>query len=360
MARSPDGRTPAIARPARLGGRPPVRRPQSRPRALGRDSARPPLTRKGASLRPPLQPLLTSDSRFRSFRLLRRDLNRVSDFLKPCPRDRGWLHRPRRRSRARGGSRWRVAPSVAHLRKTAPSREPRSACLCDGEGRNRTGDTTIFSRVLYQLSYLAGCRVAARAKASDRRAERLIALGDATDSCARRLRASASSRRSLVSGGSRADPATPPAIPGHAGRRSSGTALIGDGRASARSTPTATSSTFAPGPAGAALVADPAELQAAGTVPADSGIVARALGAGRRIPFWRADSVRQSYLPGTNVLRTVARFGAALAGRRPPARRDRIGRRRQALAGRVPPARAAVRRAGRGGCTGARCSCSGH
>jgi hypothetical protein len=24
-----------------------------------------------------------------------------------------------------------------------------------GEGRNRTGDTTIFSRVLYQLSYLA-------------------------------------------------------------------------------------------------------------------------------------------------------------------------------------------------------------
>ena len=26
---------------------------------------------------------------------------------------------------------------------------------CDGETRNRTGDTTIFSRVLYQLSYLA-------------------------------------------------------------------------------------------------------------------------------------------------------------------------------------------------------------
>jgi hypothetical protein len=24
-----------------------------------------------------------------------------------------------------------------------------------GEGRNRTGDTTVFSRVLYQLSYLA-------------------------------------------------------------------------------------------------------------------------------------------------------------------------------------------------------------
>src|SRR2546423_3353118 len=27
-----------------------------------------------------------------------------------------------------------------------------------GEGRNRTGDTTVFSRVLYQLSYLARAR----------------------------------------------------------------------------------------------------------------------------------------------------------------------------------------------------------
>jgi hypothetical protein len=25
----------------------------------------------------------------------------------------------------------------------------------NGEGRNRTGDTTVFSRVLYRLSYLA-------------------------------------------------------------------------------------------------------------------------------------------------------------------------------------------------------------
>jgi hypothetical protein len=25
----------------------------------------------------------------------------------------------------------------------------------NGEGRDRTGDTTVFSRVLYQLSYLA-------------------------------------------------------------------------------------------------------------------------------------------------------------------------------------------------------------
>src|SRR5512132_3999431 len=40
----------------------------------------------------------------------------------------------------------------------SPEREPQTACLCDGEGQNRTGDTTIFSRVLYQLSYLAGAQ----------------------------------------------------------------------------------------------------------------------------------------------------------------------------------------------------------
>ena len=27
--------------------------------------------------------------------------------------------------------------------------------IASGEGRNRTGDTTVFSRVLYRLSYLA-------------------------------------------------------------------------------------------------------------------------------------------------------------------------------------------------------------
>src|SRR4051794_5138310 len=32
---------------------------------------------------------------------------------------------------------------------------PELAQDANGEGRNRTGDTTIFSRVLYQLSYLA-------------------------------------------------------------------------------------------------------------------------------------------------------------------------------------------------------------
>ena len=44
--------------------------------------------------------------------------------------------------------------------RTATPRETRNPARSgishlDGEGRNRTGDTTIFSRVLYQLSYLA-------------------------------------------------------------------------------------------------------------------------------------------------------------------------------------------------------------
>src|SRR5919202_6689418 len=42
--------------------------------------------------------------------------------------------------------------------RSCPSR------CASGEGRNRTGDTTVFSRVLYQLSYLAAqpCGVSAR------------------------------------------------------------------------------------------------------------------------------------------------------------------------------------------------------
>jgi hypothetical protein len=35
----------------------------------------------------------------------------------------------------------------------------------NGEGRNRTGDTTIFSRVLYRLSYLAEARGRASSRA---------------------------------------------------------------------------------------------------------------------------------------------------------------------------------------------------
>ncbi|HJZ35106.1 MAG TPA: hypothetical protein VJ204_02445 [Solirubrobacterales bacterium] len=65
----------------------------------------------------------------------------------------------------------------------------------------------------------------------------------------------------------------------------------------------------APGPAGAALIDNPSARQAAGTVPAATGIVPRVRIGDETLPMWRAEAVTQSYLPGTNVVRTVARFG---------------------------------------------------
>jgi hypothetical protein len=66
----------------------------------------------------------------------------------------------------------------------------------------------------------------------------------------------------------------------------------------------------APGPAGRALIDNPRQRQAAGSVPADTGIVPRvSVEGGRWLPLWRADSVTQRYLPGTGVLLTEARFG---------------------------------------------------
>jgi hypothetical protein len=44
--------------------------------------------------------------------------------------------------------------------------------LRDGETRTRTGDTTIFSRVLYQLSYLAGSLMLADAELRHQRGVR--------------------------------------------------------------------------------------------------------------------------------------------------------------------------------------------
>ena len=50
-----------------------------------------------------------------------------------------------------------AGPSL-HSRVRLPGfREEKAEKLrCGGEGQNRTADTAIFSRVLYQLSYLAG------------------------------------------------------------------------------------------------------------------------------------------------------------------------------------------------------------
>jgi glucoamylase len=112
----------------------------------------------------------------------------------------------------------------------------------------------------------------------------------------------------LLSGGTRADPRTPPALPGLPPPFLV-TAVVGDGgRTEAIDAYGDVVGLWEPGPAGESLIHNPADRQAAGSVPADTGIVARAHVDGRWIPFWDADSVRQRYLPGTNALRTVARF----------------------------------------------------
>lgn len=116
----------------------------------------------------------------------------------------------------------------------------------------------------------------------------------------------------LISGGSEADPQTPRGMPGMP-PPFLGAAVIGDGGLTAAVDAYGNVVDLrAPGPAGRALIDNPAERQAAGTVPADTGIVPRVrLDDGSALPMWRAESVRQRYLPGTNAVRTVGRFGEA-------------------------------------------------
>jgi Glycosyl hydrolases family 15 len=113
----------------------------------------------------------------------------------------------------------------------------------------------------------------------------------------------------LLSGGSGSDPETPAALPGLP-PPFLGVAVLGEGGLTAAVDAYGDVVDLrAPGPAGRALIENPAERQAAGTVPEDTGIQVWARVGGEMVPMWRADSVRQRYLPGTNVLRTVARFG---------------------------------------------------
>jgi hypothetical protein len=114
----------------------------------------------------------------------------------------------------------------------------------------------------------------------------------------------------LVSGGSGADPRTPSALPGEP-PPFLGTAVAGSGGLTgAIDAYGDVVDLRAPGPAGRALIDNPAARQAAGTVAADTGLVpwVRIGGAPAR-PLWRADRVWQRYWPGTNVLVTEARFG---------------------------------------------------
>lgn len=114
----------------------------------------------------------------------------------------------------------------------------------------------------------------------------------------------------LVSGGSGADPRTPAGLPGEP-PPFLGTAVVGDGGL------TAALDAYGdvvdlrmPGPAGESLIDLPAARQAAGTVPADTGIVPWVSVDGQPPrPLWTADSVVQRYWPRTNLLVTTARFG---------------------------------------------------
>jgi hypothetical protein len=115
----------------------------------------------------------------------------------------------------------------------------------------------------------------------------------------------------LVSGGHEADPETPAGLPG-VPPPFLGVAVLGDGGLTAAVDAYGTVVDLRPRPAGRALIANPAERQAAGTVEPDTGIQVWArVDGGPARPLWEADSIRQRYLPGTNVLRTVARFGEA-------------------------------------------------
>lgn len=115
----------------------------------------------------------------------------------------------------------------------------------------------------------------------------------------------------LLSGGSPTDPRTPAGLPGLS-PPFLGMAAVGSGGL------TASIDAYgdvvdmrAPGPAGRALIENPAARQAAGSVTAATGIVPRLLVGGEARPLWRADAVWQRYRRGTNVVVTGARFGSA-------------------------------------------------
>ncbi len=113
----------------------------------------------------------------------------------------------------------------------------------------------------------------------------------------------------LVSGGSRADPRTPPALPGMPAPFL-GTAAVGEGGLTAAIDAYGDVVDLRPRPGGPALIDNPSVRQAGGTVPSDTGIVPWvSLGGGSARPLWTADSVTQRYRRGINVVVTTAWFG---------------------------------------------------
>jgi hypothetical protein len=112
----------------------------------------------------------------------------------------------------------------------------------------------------------------------------------------------------LVSGGEEADPLTPPGLSGMP-PPFLGVAVLGSGELTAAVDAYGNVVDLRRSPAGRALVENPAERQAAGTVEEDTGIQVWVRRGADEVPMWQADEVRQRYLPGSNVLRTEARFG---------------------------------------------------
>jgi hypothetical protein len=89
-----------------------------------------------------------------------------------------------------------------------------------------------------------------------------------------------------------------------------GVAVLGDGGLTAAVDAYGNVVDLRQGPAGQALIDNPADRQAAGTVEPDTGIQVWVRGgAGAAKPMWEANSVRQSYFPGMSALRTVGVFG---------------------------------------------------
>ena len=117
----------------------------------------------------------------------------------------------------------------------------------------------------------------------------------------------------LVSGGSSADPRTPPALPGKPAPFL-GTAVAGSGRLTAAVDGYGDVVDLRPrGPAGAPWIAVSSARQAAGSVPSRAGIVPLVrIGRGPALPLWRANWIRQGYVRGSNVVRTAAGFDRAV------------------------------------------------
>ena len=132
-------------------------------------------------------------------------------------------------------------------------------------------------------------------------------------------------RSVLVSGGSGADPRTPPALPGLP-PPFLGTAVVGSGGPTAAIDAYGDVVDLRRRAGGAGADRQPGRAAGGRHVPVDTGIVPRvSVGGGPFAPLWRADHIGQRYLAGTNVdahrgqvRQAWVAIADAAAGRRSP------------------------------------------